>query len=84
MAAINYERTVSQANQIGDLARELNQEIMKLESLMTQTKNGWCGPASDAFRVQLQRLISDLRITQSNLAGVSAAVKDAANQIMNP
>lgn len=78
---INYNKVISQANDISDLSRDMNTEIRKLEDLLSQIKREWYGPASDAFQKQLIMLIADMKTTKYNMSSVSSTVKNVANRI---
>ena len=78
---INYNKVISQANDISDLSRDMNTEIRKLEDLLSQIKQEWYGPASDAFQKQLIMLIADMKTTKYNMSSVSSTIKNVANRI---
>lgn len=78
---INYNKVISQANDISDLSRDMNTEIRKLEDLLSQIKREWYGPASDAFQKQLIMLIADMKTTKFNMSSVSSTIKNVANRI---
>ncbi len=78
---INYNKVISQANDIFDLSRDMNTEIRKLEDLLSQIKREWYGPASDAFQKQLIMLIADMKTTKYNMSSVSSTIKNVANRI---
>ncbi len=78
---INYSKTIEQANDIYDLSQDLGQEISKLENLLTQVKNNWSGPASDAYQKQLLMLIADMKTTKHSMSSLSTTIKNAARKI---
>lgn len=78
---INYNKVMSQANDIYDLSRDMNTEIRNLEDLLSQIKREWYGPASDAFQKQLIMLIADMKTTKYNMSSVSSTIKNVANRI---
>lgn len=78
---INYNKVISQANDISDLSRDMDTEIRKLEDLLSQIKREWYGPASDAFQKQLIMLIADMKTTKYNMSSVSSTIKNVANRI---
>jgi len=78
---INYNKVISQANDISNLSRDMNTEIRKLEDLLSQIKREWYGPASDAFQKQLIMLIADMKTTKYNMSSVSSTIKNVANRI---
>lgn len=78
---INYNKVISQANDISDLSRDMNTEIRNLEDLLSQIKREWYGPASDAFQKQLIMLIADMKTTKYNMSSVSSTIKNVANRI---
>ena len=78
---INYNKVISQANDIIGLADDLSREISKLETLKNNICNNWAGPASEAFLKQLTQMIADMKITKSNMTSVASSIKSAANQI---
>ena len=78
---INYNKVVGQANQISDLASDLNNEIAKLEGLLDRIKREWYGPASEAFQGQLLSLIADMKTTRYNMNSVSTSIKNVASKI---
>lgn len=78
---INYNKVVSQANDIKDLSSDLGREITNLENLLAQIKREWYGPASDAFQKQLLMLVADMKTTKYNMSSVSSTIKNVANRI---
>lgn len=78
---INYNKVISQANEMNDLAFDLGREITKLDNLLAQVKNEWCGPASEAYQKQLVMLIADIKVTKSSMLSVSNTIKNVANRI---
>ena len=78
---INHSKVIRQADEMSDLSRDLNSEIVKLENLLAQIKREWYGPASDAFQKQLIMLIADMKTTKYNMSSVSSTIKNVANRI---
>lgn len=78
---INYNKTINQAEDIKDLARDLNKQIAELETLLARVKNDWKGPASDAFQMQMRKLISQMKATKKDMDEVSSDIKTVAKQI---
>ena len=78
---INYNKVVSQANDIKDLSSDLGREITNLENLLAQIKREWYGPASDAFQKQLLMLVADMKTTKYNMSSVSSTIKNVAKRI---
>ena len=66
---------------MNSLSGDLNTEIRKLESLLSQIKRDWYGPASEAFQKQLIMLIADMKTTKYNMSSVSSTIKNVANRI---
>lgn len=80
---IDHNKVIQQADEINNLSKDLNTEILKLETLLSKIKNEWCGPASDAFQQQLIMLIADMKTTRYSMSSVSSSIKNAANKIQN-
>lgn len=80
---INHSKVIRQADEINDLSRDLNAEILRLENLLSQIKREWYGPASDAFQQQLIMLIADMKTTRYNMSSVSSSIKNVANRIQS-
>ena len=78
---INYSRTINQAEDIKDLSRDLGTEIEELQNLLSNVKNDWKGPASEAFQKQLKLLIADMKATKESMSDVASDIKAAAKQI---
>lgn len=78
---INYNKTIDQADDIKDLAKDLGAEIEELQTLLSNVKNEWKGPASDAFQKQLKMLITDMKATKESMSDVASDIKSAAKQI---
>ncbi len=78
---INYRKTVDQANEIQNLSDDLNDEVGKLETLLSQIKREWKGPASEAYQKQLVMLIADMRTTESNMSSLAVSIKNTARRI---
>ena len=74
---------IRQADEMNDLSRDLNAEILRLENLLAQIKREWYGPASDAFQQQLTMLIADMKTTRYNMSSVSSSIKNVANRIQS-
>lgn len=80
---INHSKVIRQADEMNDLSRDLNAEILRLENLLAQIKREWYGPASDAFQQQLIMLIADMKTTRYNMSSVSSSIKNVANRIQS-
>lgn len=80
---INHSKVIRQADEMNDLSRDLNAEILRLENLLSQIKREWYGPASDAFQQQLIMLIADMKTTRYNMSSVSSSIKNVANRIQS-
>ena len=80
---INHSKVIRQADEMTDLSRQINSEIIRLENLLAQIKREWYGPASDAFQQQLIMLIADMKTTRYNMTSVSTSIKNVANRIQN-
>ena len=59
---INHSKVIRQADEMNDLSRDLNAEILRLENLLAQIKREWYGPASDAFQQHQARADCSLSI----------------------
>lgn len=80
---INHSKVIRQADEMADLSRQINSEIIRLENLLARIKREWYGPASDAFQQQLIMLIADMKTTRYNMTSVSTSIKNVANRIQN-
>ncbi len=80
---INHSKVIRQADEMTDLSKHLNNEIIRLENLLARIKREWYGPASDAFQQQLIMLIADMKTTRYNMTSVSTSIKNVANRIQN-
>lgn len=80
---INHSKVIRQADEMNELSRDLNDEILRLENLLSQIKREWYGPASDAFQQQLIMLIADMKTTRYNMSSVSSSIKNVANRIQS-
>ena len=80
---INYSYVISQANDIQNLSGDLSYEINKLETILSQIKTNWYGPASEEYQRQLLRLINDMKSTKNDMSSLSSRIKDAALNIRN-
>lgn len=80
---IKHSKVIRQADEMNDLSRDLNAEILRLETLLSQIKCEWYGPASDAFQQQLIMLIADMKTTRYNMSSVSSSIKNVANRIQS-
>ena len=78
---INYGQVVGQANEISNLANDLNREVQKLESILSTIQSGWKGPASTAYQNHLNLLIADMRQTGGSMSSVASTIKSVAWQI---
>ena len=80
---INHSKVIRQADEMTDLSRQINSEIIRLENLLARIKREWYVPASDAFQQQLIMLIADMKTTRYNMTSVSTSIKNVANRIQN-
>lgn len=80
---INHSKVIRQADEMNDLSKDLNAEILKLETLLSQIKHEWYGLASEAFQDQLIMLIADMKTTRYNMSSVSSSIKNVANRIQS-
>lgn len=80
---INHSKVIRQADEMTDLSRQINSEIIRLENLLARIKREWYGPASDSFQQQLIMLIADMKTTRYNMTSVSTSIKNVANRIQN-
>lgn len=78
---INYYKVISQANDINQLAGNLNNEIKRLESFQQDIKSNWQGSASDTFLRQTNLLLEDLKKTKYKTANLSSRIKSIALRI---
>lgn len=78
---INYDKVISQADSIEDLAGDLQRRITELNDLQSLVRKEWVGPASSAFQRKLSTLISEMRSTQSDMDSVASKIKKTARSI---
>lgn len=78
---INYDKVISQANSIDDLANDLQRKIDELTDLQSMVRKEWIGPASSAFQKKLSTLISDMKSTKSDMDSVASQIKSTARNI---
>ena len=78
---INYDKVISQADSIEDLAGDLRRKISDLTNLQTLARKEWVGPASTAFQKKLSTLISDMKSTRSDMDAVASKIKSTARSI---
>lgn len=78
---INYDKVISQADSIEDLAGDLQRKISDLTDLQNLARKEWVGPASTAFQKKLSTLINDMRSTKSDMDSVASKIKSTARSI---
>ena len=78
---INYDKVISQADSIEDLACDLQRKISDLTDLQNLARKEWVGPASTAFQKKLSTLINDMRSTKSDMDSVASKIKSTARSI---
>jgi len=78
---INYDKVISQADSIEDLAGDLQRKISDLTDLQNLARKEWVGPASTAFQKKLSTLINDMRSTKSDMDSVASKIKTTARSI---
>ncbi len=78
---INYDKVISQADSIDDLADDLQRKIDELIDLQNLVRKEWVGPASSAFQKKLTTLISDMKSTKSDMGSVASKIKSTARSI---
>ena len=81
MAIIDYNKAIQQANEIDDLIKQMDREIVRLDNLINQIKGEWCGPASEQFRNELLMLVNDMLTTRYSMSTVSNSIRTVANQL---
>ena len=72
-----------QADELGNLSNTLMYEREKLTNLLARIKNEWCGPGSEAFQDQLQKLIDDVELVRYHLLDVAYTMAQTANAAEN-
>lgn len=78
---INYDKVISQADSIEEIAGDLQRKISDLTDLQTLAREGWVGPASTAFQKKLSTLIGDMESTKSDMESVASKIKSTAKSI---
>lgn len=78
---INYDKVISQADSIEDLAGDLQRKISDLTDLQNLARKEWVGSASTAFQKKLSTLISDMKSTKSDMDSVASKIKSTARSI---
>lgn len=78
---INYDKVISQANQIDSLADDMATQLKALEDAYDASVYGWQGDAATTFRGKLNLLISSVRATKDNMYSVASKIKSIANAI---
>lgn len=78
---INYDKVISQADSIEDLAGDLQRKISDLTDLQNLARKEWIGPASTAFQKKLSTLISDMKSTKADMDSVASKIKSTARSI---
>ena len=78
---INYDKVISQADSIEDLAGDLQRKISDLTDWQNLARKEWVGPASTAFQKKLSTLISDMKSTKSDMDSVASKIKSTARSI---
>ncbi len=78
---INYNKVISQAESIEDLAVDLRRKIQDLSGLQSYVRGEWTGPASSAFQKKLSELITEMESTQSDMDSVASKIKTKARSI---
>lgn len=77
----DYSKAISQAEQIHNLASDLDCKILSLEILRDKMKNEWRGPASEELQNRLSKIISDIQKTKQSMSDVSNAMERAAKNL---
>lgn len=78
---INYTQVLNQADTIQNLSGNLEQEIQKLDRILTSVKSNWKGPASTEFQNHLVLLITDMKETKSSMLNISSTIRGVATEI---
>lgn len=78
---INYSQVLRQARTIKNLSDDLNREIRRLEEILTSSKNVWKGPASNAYQINLKRLVDDMKQTKYDMSNISSVIISTATRI---
>lgn len=78
---INYQSVMNRAQEMENQITRLSREINSMESLRTQSKSCWDGPASEVFRGKLDQLIENTRATQRRMKNVVEDIRTVADRI---
>ena len=78
---INYDKVISQADSMENLADDLQRRINELSNMQALARKEWVGPASTAFQKKLSALIDEMRGTQSDISSVASRIKKTARSI---
>lgn len=78
---INYDKVISQADSMQDLADSLKVRIDDLTNMQNSLRTSWVGPASTVFQKKLAELISDMQATRSEMNSVINRIVTTAKAI---
>ncbi len=78
---INYDKVISQADSMQDLADSLKSRIDDLTNMQNSLRTAWVGPAATAFQKKLSELISDMQSTRSDMDSVINRIVTTAKAI---
>lgn len=78
---INYEKVVSQANDIRDDADQLYAQIRRLNQLEQQCSSCWKGNAAEAFISKLRELENEMSRTRIQMENLAITIRNCADRI---
>ena len=78
---INYEKVVSQANDIRDNADRLYSQIRQLNQLEQRCRSCWKGNAAEAFISKLRELENEMSRTKIQMENLAFTIQNYADRI---
>lgn len=78
---INHTKVTSQANEIKQLARRMNSEILYLNQMEQDCRACWKGEAADAFLIKLNELRGEMEKNKKSIENLGKLIQNCADSI---
>lgn len=78
---IDYDRVVRQANELGNIASDLDRVNSELQNIISETDANWDGEASEVYKKRCFSLSDYVRELSRDMNRVSSTIKEVADII---
>lgn len=79
----NYNKAISQANQLDDIARRLNDAANQtMENILNEVQRTWKSDSTAEYLKKGNKVGGDVRTTAQNLSNIAGAIRTIAKRVM--